>query len=167
MRDVQHRLAQALMDLGETDQLIRIMEQVVKMPPRSSESYYLLGQGYLQSGDYSKAKESFRIVVGMRPDHTQAYFGLFTACRKLRQMEEAEKYGNRFQELEAIDRNAATDRNVDEDTLSGLPLVREMVAKTYPGRGRSTTGTRTFHRRRNSGASRPASTPTTRSVGQR
>ena len=135
MRDVQNRLAQALMDLGETDQLIRIMEQVVKMPPPLSESYYLLGQGYLQSGDYLKAKESFQIVVGMRPDHTQAYFGLFTACTKLRQPEEAEKYGKRFQELEAIDRNAATDRSVDEDTLQGLPMVREMVAKTYAGAG--------------------------------
>ena len=135
MRDVQHRLGRALMDLGETDQLIRIMEQVVKMPPRSSESYYLLGQGYLQSGDYLKAKESFRIVVGIRPDHTQANFGLFTACRRLKQKDEAEEYGKRFQELEAIDRNAATDRNVDEDTLSGLPMVREMVAKTYAGAG--------------------------------
>jgi tetratricopeptide (TPR) repeat protein len=133
MRDVQHRLGRALMDLGETDELIRTMEQAVKIPPRSSESHYLLGQGYLQSGDYAKAKESFQIVVGMRPDHTQAYFGLFTACTRLRQQDEAAAYGKRFQELEAIDRNAATDRNVGEATLSGLPMVCKTVAKTYAG----------------------------------
>ena len=133
MRDVQHQLARALMDLGQTDELIRVMEQAIKTPPQSSESYYLLGQGYLQSGEYSKAKQAFQVVVGIRPDHTQAYYGLFKASTRLQQRDEAEVYGKRFRELEAIDRQAATDRNVSEETLSGLPMLREEVAKTCIG----------------------------------
>ena len=133
MRDVQHRLGRALMDLGAADQLILTMERAVKMWPRSSESHYLLGQGYLQSGDYRKAKESFLSAVEIRPDHTQAYFGLFTASARLGQQDEASRYRKRFQQLEATDRKAAADRNVGEETRSGLPLVRKTVAKTYTG----------------------------------
>lgn len=133
MPGVYHRLGRALMDLGQTDELVRTMERAVKLPPRSSESHYLLGQGYSQSRDYVKARQSFQVVVGIRPDHTQAYFGLFTACARLGQQEEADRYRKRFLELEALDRKALTDRNVGEDTLSGLPTVREAVAKTYMG----------------------------------
>lgn len=133
MPGVYNRLGRALMDLGRTDELVRTMEQAVKMPGRSSESYYLLGQGYLQSKEYAKAKQRFRLAIGLLPDHTQAYFGLFTACTRLGQREEADQYRKRFQELELVDRKALSDRNVQEDTLSGLPKVRETVAKTYTG----------------------------------
>ncbi len=133
MRDVQHRLGRALMDLGAADELIRTMERAVKRWPRSSESYYLLGQGYLQAGDYQKAKESLLKAVGIRPDHTQAYFGLFTASARLGQQDEAARYMKQFKQLEASDRKAAADRNVGEEGLSGLPMVRKLVAKTYTG----------------------------------
>jgi tetratricopeptide (TPR) repeat protein len=67
------------------------------------------------------------------PDHTQAYFGLYTACVRLGQTEEAGRYREQFLKLEAIDRRALTDRSAQEDTLTGLPLVRKTVARTVFG----------------------------------
>jgi len=67
------------------------------------------------------------------PDHTQAFFGLYTACMRLGQTEEAERYREQFQKLEASDRRSLTDRSAREDTLTGLPMVRETVARTFFG----------------------------------
>src|SRR5262249_22990320 len=67
------------------------------------------------------------------PDHTQAFFGLYTACMRLGQTEEAERYREQFLKLEAIDRRTLTDRSAQEDTLTGLPLVRKTVARTFFG----------------------------------
>ncbi len=133
MASAYHRLGRALMDLGQSEELIATMRQAVKVLPPSSESHYLLGQGYLQSREYENAKEALQAVIERRSDHTQAYFGLFTACARLGQREEADRYKQKFQELEAVDRRALSDRNAREDTLSGLPLVRKTAAKTCCG----------------------------------
>src|SRR5207253_1260492 len=67
------------------------------------------------------------------PDHTQAFFGLYTACMRLGQTEEAGRYREQFVKLEAVDRKDLTDRSAREDTLTGLPMVRETVARTIFG----------------------------------
>jgi tetratricopeptide (TPR) repeat protein len=131
--EVLNRLGRALMDLGRTAEAIGTLQQAVALPKPTSESFYLLGQGHLQSGDYAQAKESFRQAIALLPDHTQAFFGLFTACMRLGQTEEAERYRQQFLKLEAIDRRALTDRSAQEDTLTGLPLVRKTVARTFFG----------------------------------
>ena len=82
----------------------------------------------MQSGDFAQAKESFRRALGLLPDHTQACFGLYTACLRLGQTEEAARYRDQFLKLEAVDRKDLTDRSAREDTLTGLPMVRETVA---------------------------------------
>jgi Flp pilus assembly protein TadD len=92
-----------------------------------------LGQAHLQAGDFELAKESFGRAIGLLPDHTQAYFGLFTACQRLGQTEEAGRYREQFLKLEATDRKDLTDRSAREDTLTGLPMVRETVARTLFG----------------------------------
>jgi tetratricopeptide (TPR) repeat protein len=131
--DVLNRLGRALMDLGQTEEAIHTLQQAVRLPKPTSESCYLLGQAYLQSGDHAQAKESFRRAIALLPDHTQAFFGLYTACMRLGQTEEAARYREQFQKLEAIDRKDLTDRSAREDTLTGLPMVRETVARTLFG----------------------------------
>lgn len=132
---VLNRLGRSLLDLGRTEDAIQIARQAIKLPRPVSESYYLLGQAYLQRGEHARAKESFQQAITLLPDHTQAFFGLFTACLRLGQTEEAAQYREQFLKLEGIDRRSLTDRNAAEDTLTGLPLVRETVAKTLLGAG--------------------------------
>jgi len=131
--EVLNRLGRALMDLGRTEEAVHTIQQAVRLPKPTSESCYLLGQANLQSGDYAQAKESFQRAIALLPDHTQAFFGLYTACMRLGQTEEAGRYREQFLKLEAIDRQALTDRSAQEDTLTGLPMVRRTVARTFFG----------------------------------
>lgn len=131
--EVANRLGRALLDLGKTEEAVRTLQQAVRLPRPISESSYLLGQAHMQSGDFAKAKESFQQTIGLLPDHTQAFFGLYTACQRLGQTEEAGRYREQFLKLEAIDRKDLTDRRAQEDTLTGLPMVRETVARTLFG----------------------------------
>ena len=59
----------------------------------------------MQARDYLEAKESLIRTTELIPDHTQAYFGLFTACQRLGQMEEAMEFRKTFVRLESIDRS--------------------------------------------------------------
>lgn len=131
--EVLNRLGRALMDSGQTEEAIQTLEQAVRGPNPVSESFYLLGQANLQAGKFAPAKESFQRAVALVPDHTQAYFGLFTVAIRTGQEEEAERYRKQFEKLEASDRQALTDRSAQQDTLSGLPLVRRTVARTLFG----------------------------------
>jgi tetratricopeptide (TPR) repeat protein len=131
--ELLNQLGRALMDQGKTEEAIRSLQQAARLPQAPSESHYLLGQAYLQSGNPTQAKESFRRAVSLSPDHTQAVFGLFTASQRLGQAEEVARYREQFQKLEALDRRALSDRSAQEDTRSGLPLVRKTVARTVFG----------------------------------
>jgi cytochrome c-type biogenesis protein CcmH/NrfG len=111
------------------------LEKSTRLPQAPSQSFYLLGQANLQAGKYADAKKSFQQATVLLPDHTQAYFGLFTACAKLGQAEEAQRYRERFMALEAADRRSHSERTAREDTLGGLPLVRSTVARTLFGAG--------------------------------
>jgi predicted Zn-dependent protease len=51
----------------------------------------------------------------------------------LGQTEEAARYREQFLKLEAVDRQDLTDQSAREDTLTGLPMVRETVARTFFG----------------------------------
>jgi tetratricopeptide (TPR) repeat protein len=133
--EVLNRLGRAWLDLGRTEEAIQTLQGAVRLPKPTSESYYLLGQANLQSGEHARAKESFRGAIKLLPDHTQAFFGLYTACQRLGQTEEAGLYRQQYVKLEAIDRRTLTERNAQEDTRTGLPLVRKTVARTFFGAG--------------------------------
>jgi tetratricopeptide (TPR) repeat protein len=133
--ELLNRKGRALMDMGRTEEAIQTLQQAVHLPKPASESYYLLGQANLQSGEHARAKESFQRAVALLPEHTQAYFGLYTACMRLGETDEGERYRQQFVQLEAVDRRTLIDRNAEEDTLTGLPLVQRTVAKTLFGAG--------------------------------
>ncbi len=133
--EVLNLLGRSFMDRGQTEEAVQALQQAVHLPRPISQSSYLLGQAKLQSGKYAEAKESFERAIALMPDHTQAYFGLFTACSRLGQTDEAARYRERFQKLEAIDRQSLTDRSARDDTLTGLPMVRATVARTFFGAG--------------------------------
>ena len=131
--EVLNRLGRALLDLGQTGEALQTLQQAAQLPKPISESWYLLGQASLQSGSHAQAKDCFKRAIELLPDHTQAFFGLYTACLRLNQTVEAEEAREQFQKLEALDRGTLTDRSAQEDTLTGLPLVRKTVARTLFG----------------------------------
>lgn len=133
--ELLNRLGQAKLDLGATEDAIQVLRQAARLPRPSIETHYLLGQACLQHGDPAQAKAGFEAVLALMPDHTQACFGLFTACTRLGLADEAARYRERFLELEAVDRRSLMDRSAREDTLTGLPLVRQTVARTLFGAG--------------------------------
>ena len=130
-----NRLARAQMDLGQAEESIQTLLEATKASSPSSESFYLLGQARMQARDYRGAKESFVHTTKLVPDHTQAYFGLFTACQRLGQVEEAMEFRNTFVRLESIDRKDLNDRSSQTDSLSGIAAVRETTARTLFGAG--------------------------------
>lgn len=151
--DLLNQLGKSLMDRGQTEESRQMLLKAVQAARPTSESYYLLGQANLQMGDYAAAKESFLRATRLVPDHTQAFFGLYTACSRLGETEEATKYRDEFLKLEAIDRRSLTDRSAQQDTLSGLPLVRQTVARTlfgaaqiYQHHGKGDDATALFYR---------------------
>lgn len=133
--EILNRLGRAQMDLGQSEASIATFERAVRLPESVSESSYLLGQALLQSGNPAGAKSSLQKAIGLQPDHTQAYFGLYTACTRLEQADDAQRYRTKFEELEAADRRTLSDRSAKEETLTGLPMVRKTVARTLFGAG--------------------------------
>lgn len=131
--EVLNRRGRALLDLGRIEEAIQCLEQSASLPSAPAESHYLLGQARLQAGQSGPARESFLHVIQRVPDHTQAFFGLFTACQRLGLTTEGTRARERFLALEATDRKALNDRSTQEDTLSGLPLVRTTMARTLFG----------------------------------
>ena len=127
------QMGKSQMDLGETEAAIQTLKKAVQRPKPMIESYYLLGQAYMQFREYEPAKANFLEAIKRLPDHTQAYFGLFTASQRLGLADDAAKYREKFLKLESVDRNSLTDRSGEEDTLSGMSMVRETVARTLFG----------------------------------
>jgi tetratricopeptide (TPR) repeat protein len=123
----------ALLDLGRTQEAVEVLSEWTREGRAGGEGWYWLGQAWLQAGEYGKAKESFLMAIRGMPAHTQAYFGLYTASLRLGEAAAAAHHRRRFQELEAADRQLLTDRNAQEDTLTGLPLVRRTVSQTLFG----------------------------------
>lgn len=133
--ELLNRMARAQMDLGQTEKSIETLLEAIKLPRPLAESHYLLGQARLQARDYQGAKEDFLRTTKLMPDHTQAFFGLFTASQRLEQMEEAMEYRKTFVRLESIDRKDLNDRSSQTESLSGIATVRETTARTLFGAG--------------------------------
>lgn len=131
--DLLKHLGHSQLDLGRTEEAIATLEQIAIRPAPMIESLYLLGQAHMQARDYDRASERFQEVIKAQPDHTQAYFGLFTACQRSGRSEEAEKYQKKFMRLEAADRKDLSDRSGEESTLSGVSTVRQTVSRTLFG----------------------------------
>ena len=133
------RMAQTLIDLGETNEAIKVLEQNLAAYPRSLSSFVLLGEIYVQSRQYEKAKQYLQTAIEMRPNYTTAYYGLAKACAGLDQEEESKRYMEKFKELKAVDEQAHRDWLKTGDDL---PRVRKnaseiitKAAKAYLARG--------------------------------
>jgi tetratricopeptide (TPR) repeat protein len=125
---VHNSIAQTLIILGRYSEVIKEAEEELKISPRSGLSNFLLGQGHLKQKDYDKAKQYYEKAIEIQPDYMNAYYGLFTACSRLKLQEEAERHLATFKKLKAKERHILMDRNKAFDDII---TIRKMMAETY------------------------------------
>lgn len=52
MPGVHNNLARALMTLGKREEALEVLAEAIEIFPRAAQSHILLGQVYLESGEY-------------------------------------------------------------------------------------------------------------------
>jgi tetratricopeptide (TPR) repeat protein len=119
-------IAFSLMALGRHKEAIEQLENDLQIFPRSVYSHFLLGQAYLQQKDYENAKKHYQTAIGFDQNYMSAYYGLFTACARLKQQAKAREYMATFRKLKAEEMKAlkAHDRAYDD-----LVTMRQTVAE--------------------------------------
>jgi tetratricopeptide (TPR) repeat protein len=136
---VQAGLAEALVNLGRTEQAVAALERNLADDLRALPSYVLLGQAYLHRGEYEKAKENFEHVIQRAPTYSHAYYGLVRACSRLGEQQKCAEYLEKFKTLkkaEADTRKAKLGilRNEDE-AIQELASVHRLAAGVYEQQG--------------------------------
>lgn len=128
MPGVHNGIARALMGLGKHAEAIEELHKDIEISPGSGASYFLLGQEYLQQKEYEKAKANYEKAVSLEPNLTNAYYGLFTVCTRLKERAKANEYMEIFKKLKAEDMKVLKDR---DDAYNDLIDMRKAAAETY------------------------------------
>lgn len=149
---VQLRLSEVYKKLGDTDNYLKVLEDIVDKF-QGDERFYILKQiatGYFDKGNYQKARNYFTKVVDENPDDTQALFFIGVAYEAEGDLENALKFykktlevRNDFVEprmriayiyflqknyqkaLESLDKVADIDRDMDFYRLKAAILEEE------------------------------------------
>ena len=119
-------IAFSLMALGRYAEAIEQLNENVQIFPESVYSHFLLGQAYLQQGDYDKARKHYLTAIKIDQSYVNAYYGLFTACSRLKQQDEAREYMAAFKKLKAEEMKASKTR---DRLYNDLVSTRQMVAE--------------------------------------
>jgi tetratricopeptide (TPR) repeat protein len=130
--EVARFLADALMNAGENQEAIEVLQVNVGTNRRSPVSFYLLGQAYLQTEAFDKAKEAFQKAVGLSPTYTHAYYGLSVACSRLGEEDAARKHRDKFNALKERDQSATRDELRQPKDLN---VLRHGAAPVYTAAG--------------------------------
>ncbi len=109
---IHHQIARSLAPLGRDEEVIAEAEAELVLSPESWRSYFLLGQAHWRLRDYDKARAAYLKVIELRPDHTKAHYGLFNVCRRMKRLDEAKRYMDRFKALD--ERNKVQTQRYDE-----------------------------------------------------
>ena len=137
MPGLRSSIASAMMRLGRHTDAIEQLEKNIQFFPKSVYSHFLLGQAYLQQKDYKNAKKQYEASVELDPNHVNAYYGLFTACSRLKLQDKAREYMDVFMRLKAQDRKGLKDR---KEAFDDAVTMREGAAKTYMHAGKTYQG---------------------------
>lgn len=125
---VMVHLAQTLMDLGAMEEATGVLEENLAAYPRSLPSFLLLGEIYVQSKQFDKAKKNFETARQMWPDDSTAYYGLVRACAGLGETAESERYRKKFEELKVRVEKAHREFL---KSRSDAPRVEKIVSEVY------------------------------------
>lgn len=61
------------------DEVIRLMQEILRNEPQSAEAYYFMGEAYRFQGDLARAIDSHQSAVGANPNFAPGYVGLSRA----------------------------------------------------------------------------------------
>jgi tetratricopeptide (TPR) repeat protein len=130
---IHFRIAKALVFLGKLKEAVSELQKDIELFPDAAQSYSLLGETYLQLKEYQKAKDNFEAAIRIKPDYTKAYYGLATACARLRLKDESREAQQKFKQFEAEDQKAGRHWR---QVLEPLMVTRRSVAHTHTDIGR-------------------------------
>jgi tetratricopeptide (TPR) repeat protein len=94
-------LADSLMNTGSPQEAVDALEQADAQGPLSVDATFLLGYGYLQTGQHDKAKDCFAAGLLIDPTSSKIHFGLATVYARLGQAEESRKHREEYAKLKA------------------------------------------------------------------
>lgn len=121
-------LADSLMSSGKAQQAAAVLEKVAQEHPLPPFGLFQLGNAYLHSGEYEKARQQFEAALGIEPKAINVHYGLATAYDRLGQTEKARKHRQRYAELKT-EFLAESDRSRVElrkrDWADPCPVTRE------------------------------------------
>jgi len=124
---VHGSMARALMGLGRQHEAMQALLKEIEISPESSQSLFLLGKLYLQEGRVDAARTNYEAAIRINPQHTNAYYGLFTVHTRLKDTERAGHYLNTFKQLKAQEKQALKANTTQFDDLT---KVKKDLAQT-------------------------------------
>jgi len=92
-------LADALMNLGESQEAAAALERAAKESPLPPFGLFLLGHAYLGLNEYEKARDQFEAVLAVDPRSANAHFSLITVYNRLGQPEKSRTHKEQYATL--------------------------------------------------------------------
>ncbi len=120
--------AEALINAGEVEQAIAVLEELVRVSPRSARAFDLLGSAYSHLGKYAQARDSYQQAARLDPAHAGIRLGLAKALVRLGQADEARKCMEEFRRLRAQEQAR---RQKDLREYDDLRAVRQDIGRIY------------------------------------
>jgi tetratricopeptide (TPR) repeat protein len=124
------RLATALVHQGKFREATAILEKANSL---SAEGHRLLGEAYQHLKQFGQAKASYETAIRLKPDLTEAYYGLSKVCAQLGEHDRRDAYFEKFSALKKENEEQARRLRANYDTLA---ITRKSVAQTHTDVGR-------------------------------
>ena len=124
------RLATTLVHEGKMREAISILEKAASL---SAEGHRLLGEAYQSSKEYEKAKASYETAIKLKPDLSEACYGLSKVHTQLGDRDKAAESFEKFSALKKQKEEEARNTRANYDTLG---MTRRSVAQTHTDVGR-------------------------------
>ena len=129
---VQVRLADALRQVGDTDEAQRILTAVAGHDPTGKASY-LLGELLFQQRHWTGAKTAYERALKNQPNHLHALYGMVKVSTQLGDVEAAEEYSAKFEQVQSV---VAALNQQQRSTYDDLTELRRHAAQSFTDAGR-------------------------------
>ena len=74
-----YRSVKLFYERGQWDEVVRNLQEVVRVEPQDAKAYYYIGEAYRFKGDYSSAIAAYQLALGLDPNFGPGYVGLARA----------------------------------------------------------------------------------------
>ena len=132
-------LAECLTRVGKPEEAVPLLQDCLKRSQGALSVLVLLGQTYLDLGQYENAQAVFEKAAQVDPTNRVAWFGLGTAWARLGNAEKSKQAMDTFKALIADERPLSTARVLSfDDTAKGREvavLIHHETAAVYLGHG--------------------------------